>query len=159
MKANCNLREYAEYIQGIDDSELLGILGHISKSSVPDRYEAVVQECTRRGLAGKTADDKRLQRWQRSESIREMNTTRNVKRNILVGTRLSLLCVLIAFTIYLCSQHGLQDGLIGGFVFFLAYGGFDILFLTIWLDDKRGTSHYRKESCNGNRANTEPVAK
>jgi len=157
LKTNCDIGEYREYIRGIGDSALWGIFEHINKTSVPDRYRAVVQESERRGPIGKDVDDKQLKAWRINRPARKMNRTHDVKRTILIGIRLSLLCVLIAFTIYLCSQHGLQDGLVGGFVFFLAYGGFDLLFLTIWLDDNRGSSHHRKHSCS-NRADTEPVA-
>lgn len=126
MKPDCDISKYVEHIQGIDDSELLDILGHISKNSVPDRYKAVVQECMRRGLIGKGAH---------SESIRKVSRTRNVKRTILIGIRLFLLLVLLSIVIFVSSQSGLDDGLMVGLAVFLAYGGIDILFLTIWLDD------------------------
>jgi hypothetical protein len=60
----------------------------------------------------------------------KMKKSRLLEKNIIFGIRLCLICVLIALTIYLCIRWGLRDGLIGGFVVFLAFGGFEILFLT-----------------------------
>ena len=72
------------------------------------------------------------------------------KKRVLIGIRLILLCVLISIIVYVSFQSGLDDGLMVGFAVFLGYGGIDILFLTIWLDDKRDSSQKRQGRLNEN---------
>ena len=123
MNANCDINEYKEYIQGIGDSELLGILGYISKTTVPDRYEAVVQESKKRGLIGQKVD-----KWQSNRPARKMIPVRNIKGTIIMGL---VICALSAIPFGIGIRHGLKYGLLAGLIAFLLHGGIEWLWAAV----------------------------
>jgi hypothetical protein len=89
--------------KNVCDSELLGILGHINKISVPDHYEAAVRESDRRGLIGKAVDDMRLAEWQHDRSTRKLNPGGHIKRTIILVLSV---CVLSAIPFGIGIWHG-----------------------------------------------------
>ena len=123
MKANCNINEYKEYIRAISDSELLGILGHISKTTVPDRYEVVVQESKKRGLIGQRVDN-----WQSNRPARKMIPVRNIKGTFIMGL---FICALSAIPFGIGIRNGLKYGLLAGLIAFLLHGGIEWLWAAV----------------------------
>ena len=129
MKVDCSLSEYTEHIQGVDDSELLDVLGHICKTSFPDRYEAVVQECKRRGLIVEDGDRRQIREHHSDRLARKMGTRGHIKRTIIL---LLLICGLSAIPIGIGIWHGLKHGFFVGLICFLIYGGIEWLGAGLW---------------------------
>jgi hypothetical protein len=123
LQANCDIKEYREYIRGIGDSELLGILGYISKTTVPDRYRVVVQESKKRGLIGQKADAR-----QSNRPTRKMIPVRNIKGTIIMGI---FICALSAIPFGIGIRHGLKYGLLAGLIAFLLHGGIEWLWAAV----------------------------
>jgi len=49
--------------------------------------------------------------------------------------RFVAVCVLTATVIITCSLYGLRDGLIGGFLLFMIFGGLDVLLWSVLTKD------------------------
>ena len=90
MEATGDIAQYKEHLQGLSNSDLLGILEHIDRRKVPDRYEAVVQECKRRNLIDDDATDADVEHWQLDQPVRQMNPSRYVRRGIILLAILAL---------------------------------------------------------------------
>jgi len=133
---DCSLGEYTEHIQGIDDSALLDVLGHISKVSIPDRYEAVVQECKRRGLIVESGDRILRIRKRRNERLtRKIAAYGNIKRSVVP---VLLICAISAIPFGIGIWHGLKHGLLVGGVCFFICGGFEWLWaVATWPEDDK----------------------
>ena len=135
MKVNCELSEYEVYIQGMGDSELLGILAHISKNSVPDRYAAVVQESKQRGLIGKDGNEKQPQGLRHDRPARKMTPGGNIKGTIIIAI---FICLLSAIPFGIGIRHGLKYGLLAGLIAFLIHGGIEWLWVAVtWPKEER----------------------
>ena len=143
MKVDCNPSEYTEHIQGINDSALLDILRHISKASVPDRYEAVVQECKRRGLIVEDGDRiLRIRERRHDRLARKMGAHGISKRSIVPVV---LICAISAIPFGIGIWHGLKHGLLVGVVCFLICGGIEWLWAAArWFEEDRPQKNSRK---------------